>query len=76
MAARLELQKLRNKEDRVREEERYIYKARSAASARLSRLEKVYEKVRSKEYRLVEQGLRELEAKHGHRLYPLTKILT
>ena len=61
-AARLDLQRLRDEEDRVREEERRLYEARSVAASRLSRLKKVREKVRSKEYRLVEQGLRKLEA--------------
>ena len=61
-AARLDLQKLRDEEDRVCEEERRLYEARSVAASRLSRLEKVREKLRSKEYRLREQGVLELEA--------------
>jgi len=58
----LELHRLRDEDDRAREEERRRFDARLAASARLSRLEKVHEKIRSKELRLVEQGLRELES--------------
>jgi len=48
--------------ERARVAEQRALQARMAASARLTRLEKVREKVRSKEFRLVEQGLRELEA--------------
>ena len=44
------------------EAQRRAFESQQSAFARLSRLEKVREKVRSKEYRLVEQGLRELEA--------------
>ena len=55
--AYLELQKLRDKEDWVCKKEYYIYKAYSAASAQLSRLEKVCEKLHSKEYLLYKQGI-------------------
>jgi len=44
------------------EAQKRAFESQQSAFARLSRLEKVREKVRSKEYRLVEQGLRELEA--------------
>jgi hypothetical protein len=47
--------------ERSRVAEQKALEARMAASARLTRLEKVREKVRSKEWRLAEQGLRELE---------------
>jgi hypothetical protein len=46
--------------ERSRDAEQKALDARIAASARLLRLEKVREKVRSKEWKLVEQGLQEL----------------
>jgi hypothetical protein len=51
--------------ERSRVAEQKALAARMAASARLVRLEKVREKVRSKEWRLAEQGLRELEAEEA-----------
>ena len=47
---------------RLRDEESRILDARQAAHARLHRLEKVREKLRSKEHSLREQGMQELEA--------------
>jgi vacuolar-type H+-ATPase subunit I/STV1 len=56
-----ELRRTRELEQQAQEVEQRACEARLNASARLLRLEKVREKVRSKEYRLVEQGLKELK---------------
>ena len=72
-----ELRRLRSKEEQINrlarakvveaerltaEERSHAFEARIAASACLLRLKRVHKKVRLKEYRLVKQGLLELEA--------------
>jgi hypothetical protein len=42
-----------------------VFDAQLATYARLLRLKKVYKKVRSKELKLAEQGLRKLKAKEA-----------
>ena len=56
-ATRLDLQRLHNKENRVHEKERRLFKAQSVAASRLSYLKRVSKKLYSKEHSLQEQGV-------------------
>jgi len=70
------LHRLCNKDDRAYKEERYYFNAYLAASAHLSRLKKVHEKIYLKELRLVKQGLYKLESEEkGSSLKDLKTVL-
>ena len=61
-AALDELRRTKETKQEAAAAQQQALETRLSASARLVRLEKVRKKVRSKEYRLVKQGLRELKA--------------
>jgi hypothetical protein len=64
-AARAELRRSSEESARLLEAQCRAFELHQTAFARLIRLKKVREKVRSKEFRLVEQGLYKLEAEEA-----------
>ena len=71
LGSQVQFERLYNKKDRVYKEERRLYKTQSITASQLSRLKKVYEKLRSKKHSLHKQSVQELKADKQKKLNSL-----